>query len=255
MWRWLGLARSLVVYWRPGRQRGLRILYAPFVRPGDLVFDVGAHLGDRTAAFAALGARVVALEPQPALVPWLRHFVGGQPGVIVVPKAVGREVGSARLAVSDANPTLSTLSDGWREAVVEVNPAFRDVRWNRSTEVAVTTLDALIDEYGEPRFCKVDVEGHEADVLAGLSRPVEGLSIEFVSGTLDVAAACIDHLDTLARYEYNAIPGEGRDFLWRAWRSAAEARAWLSGGADVYSSGDLYARRVDAEGEASYEVA
>lgn len=61
----LGLLRSLVTYWRPGRQRGLRRMYRPLVQPGDLVFDVGAHLGDRAAAFAALGARVVALEPQP----------------------------------------------------------------------------------------------------------------------------------------------------------------------------------------------
>ena len=51
---WIGLARSLFVYWRPGRQRGLRRLYAPFVCAGDLVFDVGAHLGDRSAAFAAI---------------------------------------------------------------------------------------------------------------------------------------------------------------------------------------------------------
>ena len=64
--RWLGLARSLVIYWRPGRQRGLRELYRPFLCAGDLAFDVGAHLGDRTAAFQKLGARVVALEPQPA---------------------------------------------------------------------------------------------------------------------------------------------------------------------------------------------
>src|SRR5690606_17457557 len=60
--RWLGITRSLIVYWRPGRQRGLRDLYRPFVAPGGLVFDVGAHIGDRTAAFASLGARVVALE-------------------------------------------------------------------------------------------------------------------------------------------------------------------------------------------------
>ena len=43
-------------------------LYGQFVRPGDLVFDVGAHVGDRIAAFRRLGARVVAVEPQPALV-------------------------------------------------------------------------------------------------------------------------------------------------------------------------------------------
>ena len=71
MWRglerWLGLVRSLIIYWRPGRQRGLRELYRPFVGAGDLAFDVGAHLGDRTAAFVALGRRVgLALDEKAA---------------------------------------------------------------------------------------------------------------------------------------------------------------------------------------------
>src|ERR1700691_2125052 len=40
-------------------------LYAPFISPGDLCFDVGANIGEKTEVFLALGARVVAFEPQP----------------------------------------------------------------------------------------------------------------------------------------------------------------------------------------------
>jgi len=244
--RWLGLIRSFVVYWRPGRQRGLRNLYAQFVSAGDLVFDVGAHLGDRTAAFSGLGARVIALEPQPDLVPWLQRMVGGRAGVTIVPIAVGREGGIATLAVSDAHPTLSTLADGWRETIVNENTTFRHVRWDRSTEVPVTTLDALIEEHGLPDFCKIDVEGHEADVLAGLSRPVDALSIEFVAGSLEVTHACVDRLESLGRYEYNAIRGEERSFAWATWHSVDQIRAWLDREAEMFSSGDLYARRLTA---------
>ena len=43
-------------------------LYGSFIRSGDLVFDVGAHVGDRVASFRRLGARVVAVEPQPTMV-------------------------------------------------------------------------------------------------------------------------------------------------------------------------------------------
>ncbi len=46
--------------------------YGEFVRPGDLAFDIGAHVGDRIGSFRRLGARVVAVEPQPALVRTLR---------------------------------------------------------------------------------------------------------------------------------------------------------------------------------------
>jgi len=51
-------------------------LYAQFIRPGDLVFDVGAHVGDRVASFRRLGARVIAVEPQPALYRTLRLLFG-----------------------------------------------------------------------------------------------------------------------------------------------------------------------------------
>ncbi len=241
--RHLGLLRSLVVYWRPGRQRGLRRLYAPFVGPGDLVFDVGAHVGDRSAAFASLGARVVALEPQPHVASWLRRIVGRSEGVTIREVAVGGSEGTARMAMSAANPTVSTLAHGWRERLAAGNASFRGVRWERTIEVPVTTLDALISEFGVPRFCKVDVEGHEADVLAGLSRAIDALSVEFVAGTLEVAQACIDRLEYLGRYGYNAVVGEGRRFHFDRWLAPDEAREWLARGADAASSGDLYARR------------
>lgn len=249
--RTLGLVRSLAVYWRPGRQDALRRLYAPFVDRDDLVFDVGAHLGDRTAAFASLGARVVALEPQPHLFRWLRRLVGRRAGVTLRSEAVGDAEGTAVLAMSDATPTVSTLADTWRTRVPDENRSFRNVRWERRLEVPVTTLDRLIEDHGLPRFCKIDVEGHEAEVLAGLSRAVEALSVEFVAGGLDVALDCVDRLESLGRYRYNVIVGEGRQFLFPAWLEADGVRVWLRRGAGGVSSGDVYARLDhEADGQA-----
>jgi len=243
---WAGIVRSLVVYWRPGRQRGLRRLYRSFVAPGDLVFDVGAHLGDRTRAFASLGAQVVAFEPQPGILVWLRRLAGRTPGVVLRGVAVGAEPGTARLAVSRRNPTLSTLADRWREGVAENNPGFRGVRWEETVEVPVTTLDELIREFGLPAFCKVDVEGFEAEVLTGLSHPLAGISVEFVAGGLDVAVACVRRLEVLGGnaggYEYNAVAGEGRTFHFPSWQGGEALIAWLDAGADGLSSGDVYAR-------------
>ena len=243
--RWGGLARSLFIYWRPGRQRGLRRLYRPFVGPDDLVFDVGAHLGDRTAAFLALGARVVALEPQPAVRRWLERLVGGNPRVIVRAEAIGRAAGTARLALSRRTPTVSTLADRWTGALPGGSPVFEGVRWEETIEVPVITLDELIDRYGAPRFCKIDVEGYEAEALAGLTRPVPALSVEFVSGAADVALACVWRLDRLASYEFNAILREERSFVSDDWWTPDRIAAWLSDGADGAPSGDVYARLRD----------
>ena len=240
--RWAGLLRSLAVYWRPGRQRGLRQLYRPWVGPGDLVFDVGAHVGDRATAFSARGAQVVALEPQPEIRRWLVRLVGGRPGVTIRSEAVGSAPGTAQLAVSHRTPTVSSLAERWTTALPEANPSFRQVRWEDTVEVSVTTLDALIGTYGMPRFCKIDVEGFEVEVLTGLSRPLPGLSFEFVAGALDVPIACVQRLEALGRYELNAVRGEERRFVSERWLSPTEMVRWLERGAGGAPSGDVYAR-------------
>jgi FkbM family methyltransferase len=245
MSEWLGLIRSLIIYWRPGRQRGLRRLYRPMVSPGDLVFDVGAHFGDRSVAFAALGARVVALEPQPAVARWLRRIVAGNERITVRTEAVGRATGTGRLAVSRRTPTVSSLSDSWRSRVSRLNHGFRGVRWQQSVEVPVITLDELIHVYGPPTFCKIDVEGLEADVLEGLSHPIPAVSFEFVGGDLSTAVACVRRLSALGPYELNAVEGEGRTLLFDEWRTPEQMTVWLESGAAGAASGDVYARLDD----------
>ncbi|TVP49071.1 MAG: FkbM family methyltransferase [Halomonas sp.] len=239
-----GLARSLFIYWRPGRQRGLKRLYQPFIPPGAVAFDIGAHLGDRSAAFHALGAKVIALEPQPDLAKWFKRLVK-HPTVTLLPQAAGPTAGFAEIAISPGNPTLSTLATEWREQIGERNAGFSKVRWEQRLRVPVTTLDALIEEYGEPSFIKIDVEGFEAEVLAGLNCPVAALSVEFVGGALDVSHACISQLSRLGDYRYNVVAGEKRDFRWADWQSPQAMCDWLSAGAEELPSGDIYACRSD----------
>src|SRR5712675_577659 len=93
-----GILRSLRIYYG-NRRHGPAMdrLYTQFVRRSDLVFDIGAHVGDRVAAFRRLDARVVAVEPQPALVKTLRLFYGRDAKVTIEAAAVGREQGEIEL--------------------------------------------------------------------------------------------------------------------------------------------------------------
>lgn len=240
--RFLGTLRSLCIYWRPGRQRGLQRFYSQFMAAGDLVFDLGAHVGDRSAAFARLGARVVALEPQPQLLPVLRRAVRGAGDVTVIASAVGASPGEARLRLCSANPTVSSLSADWMSTVTRSNPGFSRVSWDDDVTVPVTTLDALIADHGVPAFCKIDVEGFESAVLAGLTQPVPALSFEFVPGTESIALACVERLDQLGDYRYNIVLGEQRGFVLPDWQASGAIRHWLETHG-CRQSGDVYARQ------------
>jgi FkbM family methyltransferase len=178
--RWRGLGRSLLIYYgNPLKLRSMQQFYAQFIRPGDLCFDVGAHVGNRILVWSRLGARIVAVEPQPVCLDLLRRWYGNRPQVHLVGEAVGATPGRQTLRISAANPTVTTLSSEWI-ASVQKSDGFARVQWEESATVEVTTLDTLITRFGQPAFCKIDIEGYEAAALAGLSQPLAALSFEFI---------------------------------------------------------------------------
>lgn len=237
----LGLARSLIIYYgRPWKGRRMTRFYADLVGPGDLAFDIGAHVGSRTRALLRVGVRVVALEPQPAFLIFLRRFVRHE-RLTVVGKAVGAAPGTLELRISSRHPTVTTLSPGFISAVSKER-SFTDVRWDEAIDVELTTLDLLIAEHGMPRFCKIDVEGMEPEILSALSRPIPIVAFEYVPAVLDHAFVCIRRLDRLGSYRYNLVVGERERFESNEWIDGKAITDLLERVAASGRSGDIYAR-------------
>jgi FkbM family methyltransferase len=236
-----GILRSLRIYYgNRAHAYAMDRLYGQFINDGDLVFDVGSHVGDRVASFSRLGARVVAVEPQPAMVTVLKLLHGRNPAVAIEPVAVGREAGSASLMINPGNPTVSTASREFVSAARNA-PGWETQRWTRTIQVPVTTLDALIGKHGKPAFIKIDVEGFEAEVLAGLTQPVRALSFEFTTIQRDVAHACIERCLALGYTRFNSALGESQVLTHEQWVDGRAMAAWLAALPHSANSGDIYA--------------
>ncbi|MEM7718497.1 MAG: FkbM family methyltransferase [Pseudomonadota bacterium] len=237
-----GIGRSLDVYFRD-RDRACRMhaLNAEFVSRGALAFDIGAHIGDRTASFLQLGARVVALEPQPRVFRALRLIHGRASRAVLLPWAVGREDGEITLHLNSTNPTVSTVAPEFIANGAKSRLWTGQV-WDGRVTVPMTTLDALIGRFGTPEFVKIDVEGHEAEVIAGLSIALKALSFEFTTIQRGVAYKCLEHLQNLGRYEFNGSLGEEHRLQTNNWVDAKTIREWIDDLPEAANSGDVYAR-------------
>ena len=246
-WNQVGIFRSLLMYYGiPFRIRQLSRFYSLFVQPGDLCFDIGAHVGNHLRALSRLGARVVGIEPQPQCMRLLKRWYGHNSHITLVEQAVGAASGTQTLLVSQRNPTVTTLSRDWMQAVQQVD-SFAHVRWDTTLSVSVTTLDSLITQYGKPAFCKIDVEGNELEVLHSLSQPIRALSFEYTPSAINIAIACIEQLNCLGPYEFNWKPAEfGESYRLQSanWLNPHEMTTLLKSLPVNASSGDVYARSL-----------
>lgn len=236
-----GVARSLLTYYgQPWRRGQLKRFYSGLIARGDLVFDIGAHVGSRSKTLLALGAEVVAVEPQPVFADIIEKRLGARlKGFERI--AVGAREGEVTLHISSRHPTVTTISDRFIDGVGPV-AGFQNVVWDRQIRLPVTTLDRLIDTYGVPAFCKIDVEGAESDILRGLSQPIGLIAFEYIPALPDIGREAIERLKHLGTYGFNRVIGEKHCFVDVEWTDASTMLTRLTALSPESQSGDIYAR-------------
>jgi len=210
--------------------------YSQFINIGDLCFDIGANIGNRTSAFIDLGAKVICVEPQPTCVEELRKRFVDNSYVTILETAVGEKEGCKELAICTNEPSISTMSINWRQK----GRFSKAYTWDKIILVKITTLDNLIACYGLPMFCKIDVEGFETSVIKGLSSPIPFISFEFTREFFTDAKICMNHLLSIGSAIFNVSLGESMSLLLNNWVDAETLYKEIETINDPRLWGDIY---------------
>ena len=158
--------------------------------------------------------------------------------VNIVGKAVGAKEGFRELYICDYYHQLSTLSNKWKAK----SGLSTEFKWSKTQRVAVITLDSLIQLYGLPKFCKIDVEGFELEVLKGLTKTIPFLCFEFTKIFFNDAKKCINHLLSLGLAKFNFVIGEAEKLKLSEWVSQDKLYEFLNSIEENLLFGDIYVK-------------
>ena len=214
--------------------------YRQFLNRGDLLFDVGANIGNRIQPMLNIGANVIAVEPQEKCIKYLNSRFGNK--IELIPMGLGDKEDTIDFYISNAD-TISSFSTDWIDSVK--NGRFKDHSWHKPIKIHITTLDNLIKKYGIPQFVKIDVEGYELEVLKGLNQPLKMISFEYtVPEQTQKALDCINQIEKYnPKIECNYSSGESMEFVFKNWLSVDNFKNYIATNEFISSGfGDIYVR-------------
>jgi FkbM family methyltransferase len=182
-----------------------------------LIFDIGANNGNTVEFYKNFSEVLVCFEPNPKLVEVLKNRFKNE-NVIIDNRGVSDSVEIKKFMLSNAD-TISTFSNNW----VEESRFSKTHRWDESVDVQTTTLDSIINQYGEPDFVKIDVEGYEYEVLNGLTLLLHKsiFAFEWAEEQYERILKTISHLKSIGynnfSFTYGDTPSLGNDLTYKNW--------------------------------------
>lgn len=172
-----------------------------FIGKDSLVFDVGANRGQSAEIYLALGARVIAFEPQEDLHKEILQVCNRNSRLQIVPKGLG-DTAETRTFYITSYDQVASLREDWEGTRVG------------ETSIEITTLNRQIDLFGLPDYCKIDVEGWEQQVVNGLDKPIPLISFEYHQSDAEIVTAkkVLEKIAGLGAYFCNIKVSDGDDF-------------------------------------------
>jgi len=162
-------------------------LFAAIIDKGNMVWDVGANVGFYTLLAAKMASRVIAIEPLPENLSYLKKHIrlNGISNVEVIAAAAGSSCGRQSFCCG-GNRSTGYLGSG-------------------NCEVDVITLDSMLERVGVPDVIKIDVEGAEYSVLQNSVRCLAAHPVIFLATHSATLTEQCSRLLTSTGYEYTML--------------------------------------------------
>jgi len=221
------------------KKKWMEAFYSKFVGKGDLCFDIGANIGERTNIFLNLKTKVVAIEPQKACFEILNAHFARNKNVELLNLAIGSSERDQDLMICDEHNECATLSKDFVSAYSKIS----NFHWSATEKIKVKSLQSICEEYGRPKLCKIDVEGYESEVLLGLKEPIKFICFEFNKPLLNDTLKTLDLLSALGNYQCNFIKYEHMKVVLPRWIPISDFRRNIS----EFISDDILTGEIIAE--------
>lgn len=172
-----------------------------YIKPQSVIFDVGANVGDWTRTVLDISSEVEVHSFEPSKHTYKTLSSHKWPaGVHTNNLGLGSAAGEATFFVHGEGSTLNSIY-------------FRDAIFDKETvkteTVSMQTLDAYCEEHGISaiNFLKIDVEGHELEVLKGSSamlatNKIDLIQFEYGGTYIDAGYLLKDVVEYMASYDY-----------------------------------------------------
>lgn len=217
------------------RARKKIAFYKRFISKGDLCFDIGANIGEKSKLFLKCGAKVVAFEPQKSCLLKLQEITSSN--LFIEPCAITNDYETRTFHISNISD-ISTFSNKFMRLY-----ASEICQWNRFEDIQCYPITHYFKKYGIPHYCKIDVEGLELEIITSIKQKIPFIEFESTSEFLEESIKCVAHLAAM-NYHFNIIKDSSFSFTSQQWLKKEAIIAKMKDFATINTHANIFCKSM-----------
>ena len=201
-----------------------------FLTDDELIFDLGANMGEKSNIFSYFTKRIILYEPEETLYNLLKLRFRRNKNIFINNLVVSDKSQEILFYSIPGNEAYSSIIKNYNKNFIHLQRS--DVIEKRKIS---TTLNAEIEKFGLPSYIKIDCEGSEKLILKNLDYKIKKISFEanlpnFLNETLDIIDIFKNKFNSL----FNLRRNNEFDFIYSSNIDSLELKNFLISKKDTF---------------------